>query len=91
MNDDPKRQTITICEHGKEREVIVEVGKEYVIEPRTPGKKRNRGRHCIVLDFVPVSESHPHDIVAKVRYLDNNRVGRAALDELVPMREAAVG
>jgi hypothetical protein len=46
-------------------------------------KKKHRDRRCVVLGFVPVSEFHPRDIVAKVRFLDNNRIGRTELDELV--------
>jgi len=64
----------------------VTVGKEYIIQPLNPLKKKHRNRRCIVLDFVPVSDSHPIDIVAKVRFLDNNRVGRAELDDLVRVK-----
>jgi hypothetical protein len=70
---------------GLSRTVIVTVGHEYVVEPSNPRATRNRGRHVRVLGFVPVSPSHPRDIVAKVRYLDNNRVGRAELGNLVPL------
>lgn len=65
------------------REVEIEVGKEYVIQPLNPQKTKNRGRRCLVLDFVPVPESYPDDTVAKVRYLDNNRVGKAKLSDLI--------
>ena len=74
-------------EVGKEyvvRKSELEVGKEYVVQPMNPQKTKNRGRKCMILDFVPVSEFHPHDTVAKVRYLDNNRVGKAELSDLVP-------
>jgi len=91
LSDGSQTQTITVFDHGRAREAIVEVRKEYVVAPRNPGKKRNRGRHCIVLAFTPAPESHPRNMVAKVRYLDNNRVGRAEVDDLVPVRESAVG
>ena len=73
--------------YGKsaKREGTITVGKKYTISPLNPQKKHNRGRNCIVLDFVPVSEFHPHDMVAKIKFLDNNRVGRADFDELEPI------
>jgi hypothetical protein len=67
-----------------QRDVEIETGKEYVIEPLNPQKLKNRGRHCLVLDFVPLSESQPDYIVAKVRYTDNNRVGKTELSDLIP-------
>jgi len=66
------------------REVTLEVGKEYVVQPTNPRRTKNRNRKCVILDFVPASESSPQDTVAKVRYLDNNRVGRAEPSDLVP-------
>ena len=69
--------------YGSKGKTTLRVGKEYIIEPLNPLKKKHRNRRCIVLDFVPVSDSHPIDIVAKVRFLDNNRVGRAELADLV--------
>jgi hypothetical protein len=61
------------------------VGRRYIIRPPNPAKLRNRDRECWVLAFVPVSDTHAGDIVAKVRFLDNNRVGRAELNELRPL------
>ena len=49
-------------------------GKHYIIKPDNPSKKRNRGRVCIVERFMP-------DYV-KVRYVDNNRIGRALHQDL---------
>lgn len=40
----------------------------------------------MILDFVPVSESHPRDFVAKVPFLDNNRIGRVELSDLTTKR-----
>ena len=67
-----------------QRDVEIETGKEYIVQPPNPQKLKNRGRHCLVLDFVPVSESQPDYIVAKVRYTDNNRIGKADLSDLIP-------
>jgi hypothetical protein len=63
--------------------LTLEIGREYIIEPLNPKKLKNRGRHCLLLDFIPVSDSHPRDIQAKIRYLDNNRIGRAELGDLI--------
>lgn len=68
----------------EQREVTLEVGKEYIVQPMNPRSTRNRDRKCVILGFVPVSKAHPHDTVAKVRYLDNNKIGRAELSDLVP-------
>jgi hypothetical protein len=67
-----------------QRNIDIEPGKEYVIQPLNSRKLKNRGRHCLVLDFVSLSESHPEYIVAKVRYTDNNRIGKAELRDLIP-------
>ena len=69
----------------KEGKRTLHVGRRYIIRPPNPAKLRNRDRECLVLAFVPVSETHPHDVVAKVRFLDNNRVGRAEPNELQPL------
>lgn len=65
------------------RKATIKVGKDYVIQPVNILKKKHRTRRCTVLAFVPVSDSHPTDIVAKVRFRDNNRIGRAELEDLV--------
>jgi hypothetical protein len=71
--------------HGStERKTTLEIGGEYIVKPRNPQKEKHRDRPCVILDFVPVSEQHPRDVVAKVRFLDNNRMGRAELGDLVP-------
>jgi hypothetical protein len=67
-----------------ERKTTVRIGGEYVVKPLNPRKKKHRDRPCVVIGFVPVSEQHPRDVVAKVRFLDNNRTGRAELGDLVP-------
>jgi hypothetical protein len=75
--------TIMTSFGSKRRKMTIKVGKEYVIQPLNTLKKKHRDGRCVVLGFVPVSESHPRDIVAKVRFLDNNRIGRTELDDLV--------
>ena len=67
-----------------QRDVEIETGKEYIVQPLNPQKLKNRGRHCLILDFVPRSGSDANDLVAKVRYTDNNRIGRAELSDLIP-------
>lgn len=74
--------TITVTDNEGKR--TLHVGRRYIIRPRNPSKLRNRDRECLVLAFVPVSDTHS-DIVAKVRFLDNNRVGRAEPNELRPL------
>lgn len=69
--------------YGKaRRRVILEVGKEYIIQPLNPRSTKNRDRKCILLGFVAVSEYEPDYIKAKIRYLDNNKVGRAEITDL---------
>jgi hypothetical protein len=75
--------TVTVRLGSQQRNATIKVGKEYVIQPLKSLKKKHRNRRCVVLEFVRVSDSHPRDIVAKVRFLDNNRIGRAELGDLV--------
>lgn len=78
-----KIMRVSVGTHG-ERNTEIETSKEYVVQPLNPRKLKNRGRHCLVLDFVPLSESHPNDTIAKVRYIDNNRIGKVDLADLIP-------
>jgi hypothetical protein len=66
------------------RKATLTAGNAYLVSPLNPKKKKHRGRLCVILDFIPVSEFHPNDTVAKVRFVDNNRIGRAELSDLVP-------
>ena len=75
------------CTYGAQtREVILKIGEEYVVQPLNGQKKKHRDRRCVILDFVPVSGARPRDVVAKVRFLDTNRIGRTELDDLVKPR-----
>jgi hypothetical protein len=69
------------------RKANLTAGNEYTVRPLNPRKMKHRGRHCMILDFVPVSEFHPVNTVAKVRFIDNNRIGRAELSDLLPSSE----
>lgn len=78
------RMEVSVTAGGRSRKVTLVAGEEYVVQPLNPQKLKHRGRRCLLLDFVPVSDSHPKDLVAKVRFVDNNRIGRAELADLVP-------
>jgi hypothetical protein len=80
--------TVVASFGSKQRRATIKVGREYVIQPLNTQKKKHRNRRCVVLGFVPVSEFHPRDIVARVRFLDNNRIGRTELDDLVSVRRS---
>lgn len=67
------------------------IGRRYVVKPLNPRKTKNRERECVLLDIVLISSSHPDDMVAKVRYMDNNRVGRADFGDLEPLDEKMKG
>jgi hypothetical protein len=66
------------------------VGKEYIVDPLNPQAKRNRGRRCVILAFVPWSDTGDWTEVAKVRYLDNNRIGRQHLNNLAAPQDPGV-
>ena len=80
------RITVSCAYGAQERKVVLKVGEEYVVQPLNGQKKKHRDRRCVILDFVPVSDAHPRDVVAKVRFLDNNRIGRTDLGDLVKPR-----
>jgi len=72
---------VALATHGDtQREVLLEVGREYTISPLNPRAQRHRGRECSILEFVPTSDGE--GTIARVRYLDTNRVGHAKLDHL---------
>lgn len=67
------------------RDFTLKQGDRYVVKPRNPRKLKHRGRECIFLDSVAVSESHHRDFMAKVRFTDNNRIGRVEFRDLHPV------
>jgi len=85
---DDKSDVIMVVGSGyakkSSREVEMVVGRKYQVPPANPSKKKHRDRVCVLLDIIPISESHPMDLVAKVRFMDNNRIGRVDLSDLVP-------
>lgn len=70
-----------------DRTVELITGRTYRVQPLNPQKLKHRDRMCVLLDLVPVSEQHPRDFMAKVRFLDNNRVGRVEPNDLVLVAE----
>lgn len=71
------------------RDFTLREGDQYVVKPRNPRKLKHRGRECVFLDLVPVSVEHHHDLVAKVRFTDNNRIGRVDFGDLHPVSSTA--
>ncbi|HEX8550849.1 MAG TPA: hypothetical protein VF681_04775 [Abditibacteriaceae bacterium] len=71
----------------KSRTVEIVVGEKYYIRPLNPRNMKNRDREVEVLDVLPRSEwnENDRDKIAKVRYLDTNRIGRAELSDLEPV------
>ena len=68
-----------------QRRVVLEIGKEYLVSPINRHNMENRGRRCILLEFVPYSPDKPEDILARVKFLDTNRNGRIELEDLIPV------
>jgi hypothetical protein len=83
----PARVTIHSSRFLGQQERTVEFveGNVYVVKPHNPRKKKHRDRKCIFHGIVSVSETSPKDHVAKVRFLDNNRLGRVELADLVSL------
>lgn len=72
---------------GLHRRIFLEIDRTYRVVPLNERKTKNRNRECILVDIVSVSVEHPEDKVAKIRFMDNNRIGRAALGDLLPVGE----
>jgi hypothetical protein len=71
--------------HGLHRRIFMEIGRTYRVVPLNERKTKNRNRECVLVEIVPVSASHPDDKVAKIRFTDNNRIGRADFGDLLPV------
>lgn len=82
--EERKSVLVTFWYAAQERKVELVVGRTYRVEPLNSRKLKNRGRECLLLDFVPVSKQDP-SMVAKVRFLDNNRIGKIEYSDLVPI------
>jgi len=68
----PEGYTVTSWWRGRRRAVTLEVGREYTVDPLS--SHRSRGRRCELLGLVTTSDGKGQR--AKVRYLDNRRVGQ---------------
>ena len=64
-----------------QRKVTLRVGHEYIVEPLNPIKRRHRGRRCRLLEFV-LSERDYKTTIARVKFLDTQRVGLVDVDDL---------
>jgi hypothetical protein len=65
------------------RGLLLEVGSPYLVQPRDARRGRHRGRRCVILEFVPLSEDYPFVSMARVRFSDTLGVSRVALEDLV--------
>jgi hypothetical protein len=73
--------------HSDHGIVSLEIGRVYIVHPHNPAQLKHRGRKCVLLEIVSVSADRLQDKVAKVRFCDNNRIGRVELGELVLCEE----
>jgi hypothetical protein len=80
---DIQTKTVTSGVAPHQRTVVLDVGKEYLISPINDRNMENRGRKCILLEFVPYSPDKLEDILALVKFCDTNRNGRVELEDLV--------
>lgn len=79
----PMRAEVNYTRDGKDIKNIIIVGNEYKIaidNPKSEKDKKNNGRTVKVLGF---NNSHTENYVI-IRYLDNNRKGKAEFDRLLP-------
>lgn len=65
---------------SKRREVVLELGREYIVEPLNPLKRKHRGRLC----FVDKLEAD-RDGNIWVRFVDKESRGKVYLSDLVPV------
>lgn len=78
-------KTVTSGVGPRQRKVILEIGKEYIVSPINERNMENRGRRCLLLEFVPYSPDKTGDEVARVEFLDNHRRARVELEDLIPI------
>ena len=70
------------------RKVNIYKDHEYIITPLNPRKLKNRGRHVIMLEKVLYTPGQENaDYVARIKYTDNNRLGRVDFGDLEPVNE----
>ena len=80
---DIQTKTVISGEPPHQRKVVLEIGKEYLVSPINERNMDNRGRKCVLLEFVAYSYDKPDDILAMVQFNDNKRKGRIELEDLV--------
>lgn len=73
----------TYMNSGAKRSVTIELGRNYMIDPINPLKKKHRGRTCMVIGFMSDSQGTPID--ARVKFLDTSRTGRISIRDIIPM------
>ncbi|WP_339820666.1 hypothetical protein MKZ15_06170 [Paenibacillus sp. FSL R7-0216] len=61
-------------------EIILRIGDYYTVIPDNPLKMKHRDRTCEIVEFVFDELKNP--IKAKVKFEDNNRIGRVDLSDL---------
>lgn len=61
------------------RNLTLKIGKEYIVTPLNPRKMKNRGRRVLIRDFI---RDQRGDVAVRVKYLDNNKAGKAAAHDL---------
>ncbi len=81
-------KTVIAGKSPDQRRVVLDIGKEYIVSPINDRNMENRGRRCILLEFVPYSPDKPEDIIARVEFCDNHRKWRVELEDLVPVEES---
>lgn len=66
---------------GQKKRIHIKIGKQYIVIPSNPLKKKHRDRIVTIRKFM----SDRHGIIVSVKFQDNNRVGRVPVDELYPL------
>ena len=82
---DIQTKTVVSGTAPHQRVVVLDVGKVYLVSPINERNMDNRGRTCILLEFVAYSYDKPEDILALVKFSDTNRQGRVELEDLIPV------
>lgn len=84
-------QTIKTKESGKIRNIVMETGRAYRIASLRYRLPKDQGRECVLVDIVSSSPKRPDDMVAKIRFTDDGKLGRAKLGDLLPVGEPYEG
>lgn len=77
----------------KHREVTIQVGLLYEVQPLNPNKnRRNRGRICVVLGFRGKQSSFGEqtDEQVKIKWQDDNQIVFIDPTDLIPVKRAEV-